>query len=338
MDVENNNNTIVPAIKETQFAEKRKVISEENEDNQIKRLKHNAIEFTTTETTVDATQHVPGEDSPKQVVQRPPAQSPKKRLQLDNKKVGAHNNNNNNHKPKQNKNETFMYGNYKQYYGKRILDKDFHDIRLDVFATQPQLFRDKQLLDIGCNSGHLSIQIVKQFGAKSLVGLDIDRSLTHDAQMAIVNIKRASNLSAIAAAGKFPYNVKFMHGNYVLEDDVLLEIERPQFDVILCLSVTKWIHLNFCDAGLKQAFRRMFLQLRPGGKLILEPQSFDTYKRRKKLTDKIRENYNIIQFKPEDFTAYLLGAEVGFASMELMGQPEHCNAGFKRPIQIFSKN
>lgn len=177
-----------------------------------------------------------------------------------------------------------MYGNYKQYYGKRILDKDFHDIRLDVFATQPELFHGKHLLDIGCNSGHLSIQIAKKFGAKSLIGLDIDRSLASDAQTAINNIKRASNVSVTAAAGKFPYNVKFVHGNYVLEDDVLLEIERAQYDVILCLSVTKWIHLNFCDGGLKQAFRRMFLQLRSGGKLILEPQSFDTYRRRKKLS------------------------------------------------------
>ncbi|KAH8310636.1 hypothetical protein KR044_002318 [Drosophila immigrans] len=332
MEVENNNNTPVPASKWTHCAEKRKVTSEEPEENQIKRLKQNAIEPSVVEST-DNTQHVPGEDTPKkQVAQRPPAHSPKKRLQLDNKAT-----NNNNNKQKQNKNETFMYGNYKQYYGKRILDKDFHDIRLDVFATQPELFRGKQLLDIGCNSGHLSIQIARQFEAKSLVGLDIDRSLTHDGQMAIVNIKRSGNLSAANAAGKFPYNVKFVHGNYVLDDDVLLEIQRPQYDVILCLSVTKWIHLNFCDAGLKQAFRRMFLQLRPGGKLILEPQSFDTYKRRKKLTDKIRQNYNSIKFKPEEFTAYLLGAEVGFASMQLMGLPEHCNAGFKRPIQIFSK-
>lgn len=328
--MENNNNTAVPASKLTPFAEKRKS-TVEDVNCEIKRLK-TATESNDNEAGKPPKAHVPPEDTLKQVTQRPPAQSPKKRLQLDNKNAGGSSN-----KPKLNRNETFMYGNYKQYYGKRILDKDFHDIRLDVFATQPKLFRGKELLDIGCNSGHLSIQIAKQFEVKSLIGLDIDRSLTHDAQMAIGNIKRSSDISVSAAAGKFPYNVKFVHGNYVLDDDVLLEIERPQYDVILCLSVTKWIHLNFCDAGLKQAFRRMFLQLRPGGKLILEPQSFDTYKRRKKLSDKIRENYSTILFKPEEFTDYLLSPEVGFGSMELMGQPDHCKAGFKRPIQIFSK-
>ncbi|XP_068152389.1 probable RNA methyltransferase CG1239 [Drosophila tropicalis] len=303
MEVENNNNLPV------KFTEKRKA-TDEDEGDVTKRLKHdvpNNLDPLTTASSVSNSTH-------------PPPQSPKKRLQIQKQK------------PRQNKDQNFMYGNYKHYYGKRILDKDFHDIRLDVLATQPELFQDKQLLDIGCNSGHLSIEIAKRFNVKSLVGLDIDRSLVNDAQMAIGSLKRQN-----PPGSRFPYNLRFLQGNYVLEDDVLLEIERPQFDVILCLSVTKWIHLNFCDAGLKQAFRRMFLQLRTGGKLILEPQSFDTYKRRKKLSEKIRENYNAIELKPNKFTEYLLSPEVGFATMELMGVPDHCESGFKRPIQIFTK-
>lgn len=247
MDVLNNNHTQIKEKEPTKCAGKR--TNSTSEDKETKRLKK------------EIDDHV-------EPTARPPPQSPKKRLQL-------------NGKPKHNKDLNFMYGNYKHYYGKRILDKDFHDIRLDILGSQAEMFRDKQLLDIGCNSGHLSIQIARKFEVKSLVGLDIDRGLVKDAQNTIIQLKR----EAKSGPGQgFPHNMRFVQGNYVLEDDVLLEIERSQFDVILCLSVTKWIHLNFCDAGLKQAFRRMYQQLRPGGKLILEPQSFDGYKRRKKLS------------------------------------------------------
>jgi len=83
-------------------------------------------------------------------------------------------------------------------------------------------------------------------------------------------------------------------GNYVLEDDSLLCMEQPQFDTILCLSITKWIHLNFGDAGLKRAFKRMHAQLRPGGVLVLEPQGWASYAKKKNLT--VSSNVELLIF------------------------------------------
>lgn len=76
----------------------------------------------------------------------------------------------------------------------------------------------------------------------------------------------------------------FFQANYVLESDELLETVRPEFDLILCLSVTKWIHLNWGDSGLKRFFRRIFHNLKPGGRLVLEPQGWPSYSKRRKLT------------------------------------------------------
>ena len=46
-----------------------------------------------------------------------------------------------------------------------------------------------------------------------------------------------------------------------------LENVVPEYDTILLLSTTKWIHLNFGDEGIKRVFKRIHAQLRPGKKI-----------------------------------------------------------------------
>ncbi|KAF5291176.1 hypothetical protein FQA39_LY14418 [Lamprigera yunnana] len=250
------------------------------------------------------------------------------------------------------RNKQFQYGNYNRYYGYRNQHSEV-DLRLLCFSNYKQMFVDKDILDIGCNIGHITLSIARDFNARSVVGVDIDKKLIEIARKNIRHYVKSSetpphnndeqnnrknSFTKETDSSRFPKNVTFKHGNYVLDNDALLSLEQPQFDVILCLSITKWIHLNWGDAGIKQAFRRMYAQLRPGGKLILEPQNWASYKSKKKLTEKIYQNYIAIQFFPENFTQYLLSSEVGFAKSEILGFPQHQSRGFQRPIQIYTKS
>ena len=48
-------------------------------------------------------------------------------------------------------------------------------------------------------------------------------------------------------------------------------------------SLSKWIHLNEGDEGLKFFFRRVFEVLKPGGTFVLEPQPWESYAKAKRL-------------------------------------------------------
>lgn len=55
-------------------------------------------------------------------------------------------------------------------------------------------------------------------------------------------------------------------------------VEAGSCDAALCLSVTKWVHLNGGDAGLRALFAALHAALALGGLLVLEPQPWRSYK------------------------------------------------------------
>uniref|UniRef100_A0A087YNE7 RNA methyltransferase n=1 Tax=Poecilia formosa TaxID=48698 RepID=A0A087YNE7_POEFO len=282
----------------------------------------------------------------------------------------------------------FQYGNYNKYYGYRNPNCS-EDPRIHVLRQE--WFRGKDVLDLGCNSGHLTLYVAKMFRPARILGLDIDSGLIHAARKNIrhylselqtqearheaatqrqdgkteeMEQKHCDAPSADCSAscsfpvslrisrgpiaappitetctsqpGQFPANVSFIKANYVLENDNLLMTQRAEYDVILCLSVTKWVHLNWGDSGLKRLFKRAYRHLRPGGLFILEPQPWESYVRRKKLTENINRNYRSIRLKPDQFSSYLTN-EVGFTSFEHLGSPKCSDVGFQRPVYVFHK-
>lgn len=82
-------------------------------------------------------------------------------------------------------------------------------------------------------------------------------------------------------------------------------------------------------------FGRMFRQLRPGGVLLLEPQNWASYKKRKNLTPEIRHNYDNSTFRPPHFSRYLLSTEVGFSRCDLLDTPYNRSKGDLQHMLIF---
>ncbi|KAJ3156193.1 hypothetical protein HDU86_003956 [Geranomyces michiganensis] len=133
----------------------------------------------------------------------------------------------------------------------------------------------------------------------------------------------------------FPHNITFRCGDWLHEPNP----SRADFrkDVIIAFSITKWIHVNHGDEGLKRFFNRCYNTLTPGGCLLLEPQLFETYRKAPvAFTKSMDENVKNAKLKPDDFEKYLI-ANVGFASVEKLGVPENRAAGFKRAIYRYVK-
>nr|XP_039266667.1 7SK snRNA methylphosphate capping enzyme-like [Styela clava] len=250
----------------------------------------------------------------------------------------------------------FQYGNYNKYYGYRNPEK-FKDIRME--NLKKDWFKDKDVLDIGCNAGHLTLLIARDYEPRKIVGIDIDDSLIRTARNNIRHYASARKSStkfpssmAISfgplacppiETGKdettaaFPNNINFFQGNYIPQKDEFLRFQEPEYDVVMCMSVSKWVHLNWGDEGLIRMFKRVFKQLRAGGMFILEPQQWNSYKSKRKLSEKLNENFKSIKLFPESFPNLLL-KEIGFEKVDHLNlQARNKNAGFQRPIQVYYK-
>ncbi|XP_077357070.1 7SK snRNA methylphosphate capping enzyme-like isoform X1 [Festucalex cinctus] len=128
---------------------------------------------------------------------------------------------------------------------------------------------------------------------------------------------------------RFPKNISFIQGDYVSEKEAWPG--KGQYDIIMCLCVTKWVQLQTGDGGVARLFRRAYQSLLPGGLFILEPQPWRRYGRNKKASATTYHHYRNLQLRPEHFTSYLMD-NVGFSSYRLLTR-----TGEKQPIYLFHK-
>ena len=62
-----------------------------------------------------------------------------------------------------------------------------------------------------------------------------------------------------------------------MQDEGTEGLEPGSFDTVVCLSVSKWVHLNGGDEALQALFARVWRLLAPGGRFLLEPQPWRSY-------------------------------------------------------------
>jgi len=198
-----------------------------------------------------------------------------------------------------------IYGNFAGYKCRRGIVRA--DPRLDVLPQH--IFYDKRVLDIGCNCGDLLMAIAGRFQPLSVLGIDIDARLIREARR---KVKKAGSETTAASAisshvhslpisfsvlytrhrteqqqdlsqiSSFPNNIDFRIGDIL---DLSPNLPSNTYDTITCFSVTKWIHLHHGDTGIQTLFREIFRLLVPGGTLVLEPQPWSSYRKRKNLTE-----------------------------------------------------
>lgn len=217
------------------------------------------------------------------------------------------------------------YGNFPGYYKFRTLHSNGldswcgeieHDSRLG--KCKKEWLKDKVVLDIGCNTGQLTLYISKLFEPKSILGIDIDSNLIDIAQRRLSDSRTSLNVS------------------FVTQDFMLNSFDLTNFDCIICLSVTKWVHLNGGDDAVKALFKKIYKCLNNDGILILEAQPINSY-RKKRLTPRLKANSHNIKFYPNQFDDYLLSSQVGFRCIKETFRDVEKVCGFDRETKVFVK-
>jgi 7SK snRNA methylphosphate capping enzyme len=235
-----------------------------------------------------------------------------------------------------------LHGNYPGYYGYR----NGSGIDDHIRSFKKEWFQGKRVLDIGCNSGHITLNIARFYDPKSVEGVDIDpqlirkarwnhsqcRSQVHEDDWEHFPISCSDQLGFMPPHYRLGH-VSFRVGDFVHEPD--LEPEDELFDTILALSITKWIHLNNGDGGLRFFFNKVYKYLKKGGIFLLEPQPIEGYKKRAGMAPHMRDNFLEMAFFPDDFLKFLTH-KVGFRLVETLA-PTHPSNGFSRVIHILQK-
>ncbi|XP_074530996.1 pre-miRNA 5'-monophosphate methyltransferase [Halichoeres trimaculatus] len=166
---------------------------------------------------------------------------------------------------------TARYGNFINYYTfnppENRLSLIPETLLQDLCHNDGQ--RETLILDVGCNSGDLSVALYRHLVQESekskvhLLGFDLDEKLIQRAQQ----------------ANPLPNNISFIPLDITQDtqqlQDYLTQRGSSHFHLCACFAVTMWVHLNHGDAGLLQLLSRL---ASISQHLLLEVQPWKCYR------------------------------------------------------------
>jgi len=238
----------------------------------------------------------------------------------------------------------------------------------------PTMFTGKCVLDVGCNEGWVTCEIAQSWGARKVVGVDIDETLIRgawrrrrsvwslqspdeiasDTELQVEGrpIKRIRDVktnpnyfptsfehsfgplsippSQSWGRNVFPHNISFRTADWVNDE---IPEDKEGYDVLVAFSISKWIHLNGGDNALMRFFRRVHSVLSSGGVFVLEPQSWDTYAKAKRMDESLKINAKNLKLRPDEFQSIL--HNIGFGPAQHLGTTGE--GGFCRPVDVYTK-
>ena len=170
------------------------------------------------------------------------------------------------------------YGNFKHYYEYHTASRDRFKgvvpgsfLRLWQELQEPDTFT---ILDIGCNEGDLTVELLTLVQAELPVsvcclayGLDFDSVLLSAARERHAHVHNLQFFQVDVMAGE---NMK----------EFLMELEQEHISVslVVCLRVSMWVHLNMGDEGLLRLLR-LLGDAACHSALLLDPQKYSYYKK-----------------------------------------------------------
>lgn len=217
------------------------------------------------------------------------------------------------------------HGNFINYYTFHAAKERIEKLNREMF---PSIVEGPVVcLDIGCNTGELSIEFhkyLKETYPKNeikMLAVDIDANLIDRAKATNTD----STITFIAA------DILSNAGEEVIKQ-YLHESGKDRFDVTFCFSVTMWIHLNNGDDGLLQ-FINSIKQI--SRTILLESQPWQCYRnaqRRLKKQGNYFPHYHTLKIKGNDVNKVIENIMSEFTHRKVY---ESTDTSWKRKIECF---